>query len=138
MIRGICHWFCRVNENDKNGLRHCRNGSLCRYRHLTHEEAQAIIQRGNEMESCKTCNGTGQIYIRHHDFYMDCLTCNGKREVSVKRLMLDKAENREWCHCKKGNDDDEHDTLYFADGQHPKCKKHCYVCKQCKGITQVG
>lgn len=136
MIRGICHWFCRVNENDKNGLRKCRNGSLCRYRHLTREEAEQIIQHGNQMEDCMSCNGTGQIYIRHHDFHMQCPQCDGKRQLTVRQQILRKAENREWCDCKE--DERDIDTWFFDDGRHPKCKKHCYVCKQCKGITQVG
>lgn len=135
MLRGICYWFCRVNLNDNNGVWKCRNGSLCRYRHLTHEEAGQVMYHGNDMEDCKACNGTGQIYNKHHDFHMTCLCCNGKRQVSVKQRILQKAANREWCDCK---DDRDTDTMFFNDGQHPKCKKHCYVCRRCKCITQVG
>lgn len=61
------------------------------------------------------------------------MNCDGNKEITVKKNILNKCANREWCRCK-----DEGETIYYPDGAHPKCKKHCYVCSICKGISQTG
>lgn len=133
MMQGICYWFYQHNANDTR-LRYCRYGSTCRFKHLTQEEVHTIQHRGEDKIQCPSCSGTGQIYNRHHNFNMTCLSCYGKKEVAVKRTILDKCADREWCRCKE----ESSESIYFPDGTHPKCKKHCYVCSVCKGITQTG
>lgn len=134
MMRGICHWFYQRNLNDLD-LQYCRHGSTCRFKHLTQEEVETLQQRGNDPVQCPTCSGSGQIFVRNLNLTMPCLYCYGKKEVTVKKTILNKCENREWCRCKESN---PRNTIYFPDGTHPKCRKHCYVCRKCKGITQTG
>lgn len=139
MMRGICHWFYRVNENDCHGVRMCRDGSLCRYKHLTQDEVFQLQHHGHEKMGCKTCNGR-KVQTMNWTFNgketptnITCMTCNGHGEMPVRQIILDKAANRLWCRC--GGD---RDTQYFPDNTHPYCRKHCYVCMRCKGITQTG
>lgn len=30
------------------------------------------------------------------------------------------------------------DVEYYEDGEHPRCSKHCWACKSCGAIVQVG
>lgn len=121
-----CNWFYRNNADDHN-LRFCRRGSLCPYRHLTQQEVR-LLSGGDTHTPCGHCGGTGEM----HRF--PCVFCYGKGSISEKHRILDRAEYREWCQCETPSKD----THYYPDNTHPKCKKHCYVCTQCKGITQVG
>lgn len=140
MIRGICHWFYQRNPNDDR-LHYCKFGSTCRYKHLTQEEVYKIQHHGNDKTQCPACSGSGQISVRMFNIRSDnkclipCVTCNGSKEITVKKIILEKSSNREWCRCEN---DQDRDTIYFPDGHHPKCSKHCYICSKCKGITQTG
>lgn len=141
MMRGICHWFYRVNENDLHGVRMCRNGSLCQYKHLTQDEVFQMQHHGHEKKECKTCQGR-KVQTMNWTFNgkktptdITCMTCDGRGEMSVRQVILDKISNRMWCKCR---DEDATETQYFPDNTHPYCKKHCYVCMRCKGITQTG
>ena len=138
-MNGICHWFYRVNVNDSR-IRYCRNGSLCRYKHITQDEVEELSRHGNELIMCPGCNGRGVqeiktygLNIANSNVEIQCMSCDGRREVSKRQRILKKVANREWCRC-----DGRVDTHYYPDNTHPKCKKHCYVCVRCKGISQVG
>lgn len=139
MIQGICHWFYRMNRNDQN-LRYCRHGSLCRYKHLTQEEVMALEQHGAEDQPCPRCHGQKVQPVKwvvrdvETQTQIMCMTCNGRGQISVRERILQKVSNRLWCHCKHPSSS----TRYFPDNTHPKCKKHCYVCTRCNGISQTG
>lgn len=138
MIKGSCFWFYRVNK-DESKLRFCRDGSLCKYVHLTQEETNLIHQKGSQQEPCSTCKGSKYqtfnwvIQGVEKPCNVTCLSCNGSGETLIRDKVLSKARDRLWCKCKKSRD-----STYYPDNTHPRCSKHCYVCVDCKGITQTG
>ena len=141
-IMKYCHWFYRNNPDDHH-LRYCRKGSLCPYWHLTQQEVQQLMAQSKPTQDpCQRCKGTGQVLVHlfftttcnHKSSSIPCYVCDGKGTVSPRTRILDKSESREWCHCENP----PQDTHYYPDNSHPKCRKHCYVCSRCKGITQTG
>jgi hypothetical protein len=42
-----------------------------------------------------------------------------------------------WCTCNPTETDFEN-AVYYNDGEHPKCEKHCWACHNCGKIIQVG
>jgi hypothetical protein len=92
--------------------------------------------------NCPKCKGSGEIEITCSEygkkgiekFSLPCIYCDGKGEITKKEFNKLKAEKALWCSC--GNPSQE--TRFWDDGQHPNCPKHCYTCKDCKKIIQVG
>lgn len=138
----ICYWFYNNNRDDHHGLRYCRHGSLCRFRHLTQEEVNVLNSDPEGLVDCPRCRGTGEMKIKVFGIRVaggetpiPCIGCNGSKTTTKKKVILGKVEGREYCHCRHPDDGN---TRYYADNQHPKCSKHCYVCTRCNGISQVG
>jgi len=145
MIEGVCSWFSKVNRTEKEAMRMCREGSLCKYLHWTAEECREFLQNIDKIESqrleCRSCKGGVQAFIiNDKKIKIECSTCHGKgfREMSahhyVKEKLVKKDRERIWCKCKNNH----FSTVYYKDNEHPRCPKHCYVCLHCKGITQIG
>lgn len=94
---------------------------------------------------CKSCKGTGKMVITATEITaagakempsvsIDCIRCNGSGEISAARQKQLEAQAALWCKC--GNPSGN--SQFFNDGEHPNCSKHCYVCEDCRKITQVG
>ncbi|NIN66268.1 MAG: hypothetical protein GTO63_16565 [Anaerolineae bacterium] len=49
------------------------------------------------------------------------------------RAELDREYEEDWCHCEGDTS-----TEYWADGEHPTCYKHCWTCRACGKLVQVG
>ena len=92
------------------------------------------------MATCKSCNGTGKMSLnvsqagKTTPFSITCIYCNGSGSLSDAQQKANEAAKALWCSC--GNPSES--TTYYADGTHPSCSKHCYVCDDCGKITQVG
>lgn len=138
-MNGICHWFFRNNQDDRH-IRHCRYGSLCKYKHLTQDEVRILSSESQHMQSCRRCHGTGTQHIQvlglkmAESFGIQCISCNGSGQINSRSVIIEKLSDRDWCYCRVPS----RDTIYFPDNRHPKCSKHCYVCRNCNGITQIG
>ena len=132
-MKGTCYWFFANNKTDHHGIHYCHYGSLCRFHHLTQEEVQLVRDGGST--PCHGCHGTGEqtIQVFGNPAKISCIICDGAMVLSAKKAVLEKAHNRDWCRCKTDTD-----STYYPDNTHPKCRKHCYVCVRCKGITQIG
>lgn len=145
MIRGTCYFFFKKNVSEERELRLCNKGSLCPFKHWTQEECQLYrnhYQNQNQITyDCNKCKGSGMqtILINQDRMEFCCTNCHGKKQFTktisqkIKSELLEKDFERVWCHCKQFQG-----TTYFADGKHPRCSKHCYVCNQCKNIVQIG
>lgn len=91
---------------------------------------------------CPTCKGTGEVETTVTTFGSDkvekysltCHICHGKKEISKQEWKQIQAEAALWCDC--GNPSGDVD--FYNDGEHPNCSKHCYTCKDCGKIVQVG
>jgi hypothetical protein len=135
-----CNFFHDRNRHDRLGLIHCRHRSLCHYHHFTQEEFKQLVERGCELVDCPRCKGSGvqeiTVYglnpsIKPSD--IRCISCNGDKRVPLYKTLVEKADLRKWCSCRR-----ETEVQYYDDGRHPKCKKHCWVCLECNGFTQIG
>ena len=101
-------------------------------------------------QKCITCKGEGKKPIEIHDMksgktrteYTPCYDCDGEgwvteeksHELAEKKRALAEEILLYWCNC--GNPSD--DAKYWADGQNPNCSKHCWTCKDCGKLLQVG
>ena len=92
--------------------------------------------------NCPKCNGSGKMEIisstygkkEIEKFNLPCVYCHSKGEITKEQFDKIKAEDELWCDC--GNPSG--DTSFWDDGQHHNCSKHCYTCKDCNKIIQVG
>ena len=109
---------------------------------------------GEKMKvNCPRCGGSGTMsigvtnmecidgkWVEHKEpaTEIDCITCKGSKTMDEKKANLIKEawedERNRWCDC--GNPSG--DVKYWEDGTHPHCSKHCYTCRDCGKITQVG
>lgn len=103
----------------------------------------------NRKYVCPSCNGKKKQRIVATEItskgkrdlpavHIDCLLCNGKgylteREKEKYDRDAEAAENF-WCKCPDGFNN----AIYFPDGTHPLCSKHCWACTTCDKIVQVG
>lgn len=135
-----CNFFFDRNRHDRLGIIHCKHRSLCLYNHFTQEEYKQLGEHGNDLVDCPRCKGTGIQKISAYGLNTPsnvtefmCIDCNGEKKVVMYKTLLQRAQLRNWCTCKR-----ETETQYYADGRHPKCKKHCWICLECNGFTQIG
>ena len=134
-----CNFFFERNRHDRLGLIHCKHRSFCHYYHFTQEEYKNLGERGGEFVDCPMCKGSGVQQITMYGTSSSaaserrCGSCDGKKRVPLYKTLTEKASSRNWCSCPK-----ETEVQYYADGGHPKCKKHCWLCLECNGFTQIG
>ena len=93
---------------------------------------------------CPTCKGKGKYNMgvteigvgrrKTRHVPMTCFLCEGKGTITKAEWARVQAAKALWCDC----DNPSGDTTYYADGTHPNCSKHCWVCNDCRKITQVG
>lgn len=90
---------------------------------------------------CKRCKGTGEMAIDFSEggkkwtrTEIRCIDCDGSGEISEAKAKAIEDEKALWCSC--GNP--SNDSIFWDDGEHPKCSKHCWTCKDCGKIIQVG
>lgn len=93
--------------------------------------------------TCPTCHGSKKNSMTQVDFLtgkvvaewkVDCIDCDGVGWVSAPKAKQIEAMKDAWCTC--GNPSGE--SVYWPDNTNPKCSKHCYTCKDCDKLTQVG
>lgn len=66
---------------------------------------------------------------------IQCIYCDGKGEISEAQAKEIEDEKALWCNCEG---DQSEDAIFWDDGEHPKCSKHCWTCRKCGKIVQVG
>lgn len=152
-IKGSCFWFAKNNWTDtylsgeKRTLRKCRDGSLCRFIHLTGKECQDLNNNWNALTNCPSCVYKSSPFpegLEGHELIqekirreMPCqVDCrNGK--VLKRKLTISNSRKRNWCDC-----DRETKTKYGVnryDGySHPLGERDAWVCNYCKCICQIG
>lgn len=98
------------------------------------------------MTNCPSCKGSGKINITFSTFgsnkppeviAIDCSDCNGSGTLSDAQARdlesYKKFEEKAWCKCGNPSGDVKY---------HPKgmkyCAKHCYTCKDCGKLVQIG
>ena len=98
-----------------------------------------------DRSSCPQCKGKGNLSVESSTIGSDgavvelpaveltCPTCNGAGKISREEQEWYDAEVAAWCHC--GNPSE--DRVFYSDGEHA-CGKHCWCCKDCGKLLQVG
>ena len=101
------------------------------------------LKQTSTMPDCPVCKASGKVTIQvkscppsETDGPCDltCYFCDGHGKVPAMAIEALEEHRKDWCSC--GNSSNNLD--YFVDGEHPKCHKHHYRCKDCGGITQIG
>lgn len=142
-IKNTCFWFARNNKDDRGRLRKCRDGSFCRFVHLTGEECNILDSDWNALTDCPSCLYKASPFpegLNESDELMERIrrempcTIGCKDRKVLKRLVIVRdAKKRNWCECKI-----KCGTQYFPEYSHPSGEKDTYVCNKCKCIVQVG
>lgn len=97
------------------------------------------------MKNCPVCKGTGKMNITFSTYgkpgeektEINCVHCNGKGTLSDTdaedlESYLEFQKNA-WCKC--GNPSGQ---SKFHPRGNKLCAKHCYTCKDCGKLTQIG
>lgn len=75
---------------------------------------------------------------------------DGKPKVEIYEMGDDMARlidsSKRWfenqaAKCETGDFDNciyKSDTVYYDDGGHSECAKHCWACRRCDAVIQVG
>jgi hypothetical protein len=169
LLKGSCIWFAKNNwsDNGERPIRKCRNGSLCRYLHLTGEECQYIFDHQKDTVECEHCifkyeekkeeKTERKIYtnipegnrpkifddLENEDLWdkirkeMPCWQCKDTRKMPARRRYHKKAQLRNWCDCSKDLRLKAGST-HYSGNSHPSGEKDAWVCNNCKCISQVG
>lgn len=152
--KNYCYWF--ANKNPTSVTRRCRHGSLCRFYHLTGAEVAEMHRLSDALRhedepsdvECRSCRGRGTIQIIVHgaellgltdgSTNLPCIECDGRGSISTypsryaMNLIIRRSLRRDWCECR------DPVVIYHADHTHPRESKHCYTCRDCKGLVQTG
>jgi hypothetical protein len=94
------------------------------------------------MQTCPKCKGTKKLDIKVTTYgkpgeeikSINCIYCNASGKLTDSEIAKLKAEEEAWCRC--GNPSRQ--TQFWDDGQNPVCSKHCWTCRDCGKILQVG
>lgn len=98
-----------------------------------------------ETTPCIACDGTGKQNVMvttvsaekgnsSEMVEMKCQRCRGKGYLTAIEQKQWEEYDALWCEC--GNPSE--DVIPYADGENPNCHKHCYACKDCGKLLQVG
>lgn len=92
---------------------------------------------------CEGCGGVGKMTtiiskFKHGETVetvvnMNCYHCDGKGKVDEKKNEFFINYRKLWCKCEE-----EHDTHFYDNYEHPELDKHHYRCSNCEKVVQIG
>lgn len=91
-------------------------------------------QCDNGIQHIKVTEIKNGIAIEEPGFDLKCDLCDGKGHITLQQMRYWGAQNKLWCSC--GNPSKE--SKYWEDGTNKYCSKHCWTCKDCGKLTQIG
>jgi hypothetical protein len=94
------------------------------------------------LHTCLKCKGTKTLDIKITTYgkpgmevkTIKCVYCDGTGKMTDKQIAQFKAEQEMWCRCSNPSGE----RIFYDDGEHPQCSKHCWACADCNKIVQVG
>jgi len=95
--------------------------------------------------TCPACKGKGVITVsvtevspdktvERSESELTCYLCHGEKQVLKAVHDAHIEANNSWCRC--GNPSG--DAIYYDDNQLGPGSKHCWCCKDCGKLLQVG
>lgn len=145
-IKGSCFWFTRNNPDDKR-IKMCKDGSLCRFLHLTGEETREMCNDWEALTDCPSCVYKSSPFpegLEGHEYIQEkirreipCFNKCRNGKVLKRNLIISNSRKRCWCNCSLENKKEFGSSLY-SNYSHPSGEKDAWICNNCKGMTQVG